>query len=173
MLTNMIKAQTLRSILWVDILLLLVVIYLIPVLSHMTALPLYLAEPMRISLFLSYLLTRNTSNAYILGISIPLFSFLISGHPVPIKATIIAIELLSNMFLFLYLTNKLRCHYFPAFMIAILFSKFLYYAIKALFIHLSWLNDSLVATPIIGQLIASTLFAIIFSWLYKQFLKVT
>ncbi|MDY0202455.1 MAG: hypothetical protein RBR40_15895, partial [Tenuifilaceae bacterium] len=50
-------------------------IYLIPTISHMLSFPLYLIEPMRIALVLALVHTTKR-NAYIIALTLPLFSFL-------------------------------------------------------------------------------------------------
>lgn len=56
--------------------LMLVVIYYLPTISHHMAFPLYMLDPMRIVLFTSIILSRNKINSFFLATTIPLFSFL-------------------------------------------------------------------------------------------------
>lgn len=55
-------------------------IYSIPALSHMLSLPVYLIEPMRLMLIIA-MVHSNKTNAYIIALTMPLFSYLVSGHP--------------------------------------------------------------------------------------------
>ena len=67
-------------------------IYFVPTISHMLSFPLYLIEPMRIALILALVHTTK-KNAYIIAITLPLFSFLVSAHPVFYKMMLISGEL--------------------------------------------------------------------------------
>jgi len=79
-------------------------IYFIPTLSHMLSIKLYMLEPMRIMVILAMMHTRR-ENAYILAFTLPLFSFLISAHPVLVKSALIAIELAAMAFIFFRLVR--------------------------------------------------------------------
>jgi len=126
-------------------------IYLIPTISHLLNFPLYLFEPMRIVIFLSLAHFRK-SNAYIIALTLPFFSFLISGHPVPLKVVLITLELGLNVFLFFQLLKVLKRTYASAF-ISILFSKIIYYLLKFSFISFAVFEGRLISTPIYIQLI--------------------
>lgn len=78
------------------------VIYLLPSISHLFPFPMYLIEPMRIAVLATYLLTRSKVNTSIIAVSIPLFSFLVTGHPVFFKSFLISVEFLTNILLFIY-----------------------------------------------------------------------
>ena len=62
---------------------LLAALYLLPSFSHVTALPLYIFEPMRVALIIALLFT-NRANAYFIAFTIPLASAMITGHPAPL-----------------------------------------------------------------------------------------
>jgi hypothetical protein len=79
-----------KNILLIDVALL-VALYLVPSLAHLTALPLYMLEPMRVALCVSLLFTNRT-NAYFIALTIPLASAMITGHPPPLKAALMGIE---------------------------------------------------------------------------------
>ena len=74
-------------------------IYFVPILSHQFSLSIYYIEPMRMIL-VSSLLFANFSNSLILVATLPLFSFIISAHPVLAKSLLISSELLVNVVLF-------------------------------------------------------------------------
>lgn len=132
-------------------------IYFVPTLSHMLSVPLYLIEPMRLMLVLA-LVHTNKRNSYILALSMPLFSFLISGHPVFAKMFLIGIELSLNVFLFYLLANKMK-NMFPAIFISILLSKTVYYLLKFAMIRLAIIDSSLIATPLLIQLVMTLVFS--------------
>ncbi len=54
-------------------------IYLVPTFSHLLSLPVYFIEPMRLMLILAMVHT-DKRNAYILALTMPLFSFIISAQ---------------------------------------------------------------------------------------------
>ena len=126
-------------------------IYLVPTLSHWANLPLYLMEPMRLMLVLALAHTHRI-NAYLLALTLPLFSFLVSGHPVPIKMGLIAFELTLNVFLFFLLQKRFR-YVFPAILLSILFSKAAYYIAKYLLIQYSILDMEVFSSPVWSQVL--------------------
>ncbi len=143
-------------------------IYLVPTLSHLLALPVYLIEPMRLMLILA-LVHTNRNNCYLLALTMPLFSFIISGHPVFAKMFLIAAELSLNVFLF-YLLSKRMKHLFPAIFLSIVLSKAVYYLLKFILIQLAVINTGLVATPLLVQLVMAVVFS---GYLTLFFKKVT
>jgi hypothetical protein len=70
-------------------------IYLLPGLTHVLPVPLYLIDPMRLLLFLT-LITTHRVNSLVLAASIPFLSTLFSGHPVFPKNILIAACILSE-----------------------------------------------------------------------------
>lgn len=154
-----------RLISW-DIMIL-VIIYFVPTLSHMLSFPLFVIDPMRISILGSYLFLRNRNNAYVMAMTLPLFSYLVAGHPIAIKNVIIAIELLTNIFildLLIKRTNKIFIVTFTS----ILFSKVLYYILKGLVISFGLLNSTLVDTSSWTQLIVGIAISVMFSIVYSK-----
>lgn len=69
----------------------LTLIYFTPALSHLLNFPLYLIEPMRLMLILA-MVHSNRLNASA-AVSLPLFSFAVSGHPLFYKMSAILLEL--------------------------------------------------------------------------------
>jgi hypothetical protein len=102
-------------------------IFLMPAFSHMLAFPLYFIEPMRIMVILAMVHTHR-NNAYLLALALPLFSFVMSGHPILVKAVIISLELMVMAGVF-YLLKK-YLHIFAAIFSAIIISKVFYFAVK-------------------------------------------
>lgn len=158
-----------NSLLWKSLILdfsALAFIYLIPTFSHLLSLPLYFIEPMRLMLILS-LVHSSKKNAYLVALTLPLFSFLISSHPVFAKMILISFELSLNVFLF-YLFKDAIKKVFPAIFLSIIASKLVYYGIKYLLISFAILNTGLISTPIIIQLATTIIFS---SYLYLVFRK--
>lgn len=132
-------------------------IYFIPTISHLFALPIYFIEPMRLVVILALVHTSN-KNAYILAATLPIFSFLVSAHPVFPKVILITGELLLNVWLFFYLTEKFK-NRFASMVLSITISKIAYYIVKFGLISFLILEGSLTSTPIIIQIITTLIFS--------------
>lgn len=135
----------------------LLLIYFTPAISHLLNFPLYLAEPMRLMLILA-MVHGDKRNAYLLAVTLPLFSFAISAHPVFYKMLLISAELTLNVWLFFMLRNRLK-NDFAAMLSAIILSKLAYYLFKAIFISVALIGPGLISTPIWIQLLTSVLFS--------------
>lgn len=149
-----------RSTILIDIALL-AALYLLPSFSHVTALPLYMFEPMRVALIVALLFT-NRANAFLIAFTLPLASFLLSGHPVPFKALLMGIELTVLVASYGYLSQKLRVPAFAALAAAILIGKLVYYAMKYAALGAGLLGGSLVSTPLQTQVLLALGTAAIF-----------
>ncbi|MBU2491610.1 MAG: hypothetical protein KJ571_03225 [Bacteroidetes bacterium] len=141
-------------------------IYYIPTFSHLLSLPLYYVEPMRLALVVSILFTNRT-NAYLIALTLPAFSYIISSHPVLIKTMLISSELLLNVFLFYYLKDRLA-NATLVFVISIIAAKLYYYVVKFFMLYFAALQGSLVSTPIMIQVAMLTVFSAFFYFLYKK-----
>lgn len=136
-------------------------VYFTPDLSQLLHFPVYLLDPMRIMVMIGLMHSHRT-NAIVLAILLPVFSYIISSHPYLIKTSLISIELLINIFLFLALTKKLPI--FGAMLLAIVVSKLVYYGLKIVVVKLDWLQMEIISTPIWIQLIMAMVFAF-YAWL--------
>jgi len=144
----------------------LLAIYFIPTLSHMVGIPFYLFEPMRIFVILS-VLHSNRMNSYLIAIGLPLFSFMISSHPVLIKALLIGFELLVNVYLFFFAKRRIASHW--AILLSVIFSKIIYYLIKYVLIHFAFLESSLISTPLYFQIFTTMAFGLYaYIWFRKS-----
>ena len=141
-------------------------IYLVPTLSHLLNLPVYLIEPMRLMLILS-LVHTSRRNAYLLALTMPIFSFLVSGHPEFAKMLLITFELSLNVFLFFLLAKKFK-YIFPSILLSIILSKTIYYILKFGLIKMTVINSGLISTSIVIQLITTIVFS---SYVYLFFKK--
>lgn len=141
-------------------------IYYVPTISHLISLPLYLIEPMRLMLIIA-LVHSSKANAYLLALTLPLFSFIISGHPVFPKMLLITFELVFNVVLFFGLTKKIK-YIFPSILLSIILSKVAYYIIKFGLIEITIIHSDLFSTPIYIQVITSLVFS---SYLYIFYKK--
>lgn len=131
-------------------------IYMVPTFSHLFALPIYFIEPMRLMLILAIAHTSK-KNAYFLAATLPIFSFVVSAHPVFLKTLLISGELLVNVWLFFLLSERIK-NKFGAMVISIAISKIAYYAIKFTLLSFVLLQGSLISTPILIQMVTIFLF---------------
>lgn len=132
-------------------------VYFTPAISHLLNIPLYLADPMRLMVILA-LVHSNKINAFFLAISLPVFSFLISGHPVFPKMILISIEMALNVFLFFIFMKMLKSS-FPAILISIVLSKGVYYLLKFFLIQMAVLKTDMIMTPLVIQVATTLLFS--------------
>jgi hypothetical protein len=129
----------------------LLAIYLVPAVSHLLSFPVYYLEPMRIMLILA-LVHTSRKNAFIIALTLPVFSLLISAHPSLIKTSLITFELIFNVWLYFFISQKLTNKFICMF-ISIILSKMSYYLIKIFFVNTSIISGDVVATPIYFQII--------------------
>ena len=127
-------------------------IYFLPAISHLFAFPIYYLDPMRIALVVALIYTSK-KNAYIIALTLPLFSFIISSHPQILKSFLLSAELIINLSLFFLLKEKLK-NLFASLFISIVNSKVIYYSLKFVLIYFALLNDKLFSTPFYFQLIS-------------------
>jgi hypothetical protein len=142
-------------------------IYFLPALSHIGNYPLYLIEPMRIMLILA-IMYSSKRNAYIIAFTLPMFSFLLTHQPVFYKTIIMTIELVLNIWLFYFLSNKFK-NYFAAIFTSILASKAVYFGLLYGLVNLQLLESNLISTPIYFQFIlAMVLSSVLFIVLTRR-----
>ncbi len=149
------KSETLRSVIIGSFALLL--IYFTPALSHLLNFPLYLIEPMRLMLIIA-MVHSNRQNAFLLAISLPLFSFAVSGHPVFYKMLLISAELALNVYLY-FMFVRIFKNSFTAMLSGIVISKMVYYLVKAVLISLAVTGPGLFSTPIWIQVLTTLIFS--------------
>ncbi|MFZ4546642.1 MAG: hypothetical protein ACOYN4_04375 [Bacteroidales bacterium] len=133
----------------------LVFVGLVPAASHLFKIPIYYIEPMRIMLVLA-LLYSSRWNAFALAIGLPLFSFLLSGHPAPIKMLIIMAELLINAWLFLFFYQK-SGKAFLCSLGSIVISKLFCYAMYLIVFTMSFVKEEAEITFLFAQMILTLL----------------
>ncbi len=140
-------------------------IYLVPTVSHLLSIKLYMLEPMRIMVILAMVHTRR-ENAWILALTLPFFSYFISAHPLLVKSGLIAIELTAMVFVFHLLMQ--RIHRLGAIFASIWISKLLYYGLKYIAITTVLPAEPLVGTPLLLQLITSLFFSVYVFMMLKE-----
>ncbi len=148
-----------------DILALTVVAFT-PALSHLTAIPIYLLDPMRIILLLSIVHTSK-KNVYLLAFALPLLSFVISAHPYFVKSLLITSELMINVFLFFYLMKFYKKSFTPA-ILSIAISKIYYYLLKFSLIGFGLISTELISTPIILQIIVAVSISVYLWFFFRK-----
>jgi hypothetical protein len=147
-------------------LLALLFIYLVPAISHLLSFPVYYLEPMRIMLIFAVAHTTR-KNTYLIALTLPLFSLLISAHPSLIKTSLVTGELLLNVWLFFFISEKLSNKSLSIFL-SIIASKLLYYVVKFILINSVLMSGELISTPIYIQLVMIIVFS---SYLYLMSLN--
>ena len=135
----------------------LLAIYLVPSVSHLLGFPVYYIEPMRIMLIVAIVHTSRR-NAYLIALTLPLFSLLLSAHPSLIKTSLITGELLLNVWLFFFLTEKFSNKTLSIFL-SIIVSKIFYYLVKFFLITSVILTGELISTPMYIQIIMLFVFS--------------
>ncbi|MFP4557624.1 MAG: hypothetical protein ACLFNU_12215 [Bacteroidales bacterium] len=141
-------------------------IYFVPTISHMLSFPLYLIEPMRIALILALVHTTKR-NAYIVAVTLPLFSFLVSAHPVFYKMLLISGELVLNVWLFYFILSRTKSA-FVSILSSIVLSKAVYYLAKFIAIALILkTSEDLIATSIYIQVATTIVFSVYLGLMYK------
>jgi hypothetical protein len=131
-----------------DIVMLSLITFL-PAISHLIGFPLYLIEPARIILLVSIAHTEK-NNVFILAVVIPIFSFMLSGHPALFKMILIISEMSLNVWLFFYF-SRIFNNNFGALFNSILISKIYYYWIKYFMINTGLIKGELISTPFYMQ----------------------
>lgn len=129
-------------------------IYFVPAISNLINLPLYYIEPMRLMLLVA-IIYSSKRNAFFIALSLPVFSFIISAHPIFPKMIIMTLELGINVWLF-YLFARLFKNYFSAMLLSIILSKAVYFMAEMIFVNLGWLtSDTIVSTPLYMQAVVA------------------
>jgi hypothetical protein len=141
-------------------------IYFLPAFSHLTSVPFYLFEPMRIAMVFSIIVT-NQKNSILIALTLPAISLILSSHPNFIKSILIMTELTINVILF-YKFSKNFNNIFVVMFFTILIAKMFYYSSKFLFIKLEFLQGDLVSTPIWIQFLVLIFLSIITAFTLKN-----
>lgn len=134
---------------------------LIPAVSHLTALPLYMLNPMLLLLLAGILLGKDWRNALVLAVLMPVVSCLVVGMPAAPKMVCMVAELATVAGLFHLLSR--RWAVLPAVLVSVVAAKVVYYALKAVIVA----PAVLVGTEWWMQVIAVLLWAGLFAALYS------
>lgn len=163
---NKVTLNILTSFL-LDILAVLFIIYLGDI-SKSVSYPMYILDPMRMMVILAIAFTPRW-NGWILALMLPFVSYSLGAHPHLVKTSIMAAELLLNVWLFWFLLDKIKMSTL-AILLSILFSKAVYYLLKFICLQIGWLSGDLISTPLDIQIITTIAFStfIFFVFLIKD-----
>lgn len=162
---NIVKAKLKVETFMIDFLVVLFV-YFVPAISHLLAFPVYYLDPMRIALIIA-LVHTSKRNTFIIAVSLPLFSFIITSHPSFIKTFLLSGELLLNLSIFFLLKDKIK-NLFITLLLSIAISKIIYYLVKFILINLNLLDDKLFSTPYYFQILSAVLLSTYIFWINKR-----
>ena len=140
-----------------DVIAVIFIVYMSEI-SRFVGYQMYVIDPMRMMIVLAFAFTPRW-NAWVLAILLPLASYFWGYHPTITKTTLIAIELLLNVWLFWYLLDKTKMALLSI-LISIVFSKAVYYMMKFFCLRLGWLEGDLIATPLETQVITTVIFSV-------------
>jgi len=139
----------------------------VPTLSHVTALPLYQLDPMRMLLFAAVLFSSRR-NALAIALCLPLLSLATSGHPVFPKVMLIQGELALNAAIFYGLWRRWG-RFAAVAVVSILVSKAAYYAAKLILVRSALLDGDVVATAWGWQLVVLAFIALVGRLIHGRF----
>lgn len=125
-------------------------VYFMPAISHLLSFPVYLFDPMRIMVVMA-IIYSGRKNAHLIALTLPIFSFLISGHPLLLKALIMSAELTINVWLFYVLKEKIQNN-FLSLLGSIILAKVFYYIAKFAVVNLGLLAMDVISTALYIQL---------------------
>ena len=154
--------------LFLDIIAVLLIVFLAAI-SRFIDYHLYELDPMRMMIILAFAFTPRW-NGWVLALLLPLASYFFGYHPSMTKTSLMAIELLLNVWLFWYLLDKTKMTLL-AILISIVFSKAVYYAMKYLCLQLGWLSGDLISTPLETQMITTAIFSLFVFFMFLIFGK--
>jgi len=135
----------------------LVVVYFTPKFDQLVHFPFYMVEPMRLMVVLS-IVHSSRANSYLLALSLPLFSWAVSGHPEFYKMLVMTGEITINVFLFYYLIRKIDSVFLPM-IISIVVSKILCYIFYLVFFSMMFIREEAEPSFLIAQVISTLVFS--------------
>jgi hypothetical protein len=133
------------------------VVFFTPKIGQLIHLPFYMVEPMRLMVVLS-IAHSNRANSYLLALTLPLFSWAVSGHPEFFKMLVMTGEITVNVFLFYYLVRKIDS-VLLSMIISIVVSKVLCYAFYLVFFSMMFIQEEADPSFLIAQVITTLVFS--------------
>jgi hypothetical protein len=144
----------------------LVIVFFTPRIGLILHLPFYMIEPMRMMVVLS-IAHSNRVNSYLLALTLPFFSWAVSGHPELFKMLVMTVEITVNVFLF-YLLNKKIDSVIMAMIISIVVSKVICYALYLLFFSMMFLEQEAEPSFLLAQVITTLIFSFYVYFVIRQ-----
>jgi hypothetical protein len=136
----------------------LVVVFFIPKIGQYTHLPFWMIEPMRLMVILS-IAHSTRANSYLLALVLPVFSWVVSGHPEFFKMLVMTGEITINVFLFYLLIREIDS-VFLSMIISIVVSKVLCYTVYLLLFSMMFVEDEAEPSFLIAQVITALVFSL-------------
>ncbi|HZX63151.1 MAG TPA: hypothetical protein VFE66_08065 [Bacteroidales bacterium] len=133
------------------------VVFFTPKIGQLIHLPFYMVEPMRLMVVLS-IAHSNRANSYLLALTLPLFSWAVSGHPEFFKMLVMTGEMAANVFLFYYFVRKIDS-VLLSMIISIVVSKVLCYAFYLVFFSMMFIQEEADPSFLIAQVITTLVFS--------------
>lgn len=134
------------------------IIYLLPSFSHLTSIPFYLFEPMRLAIVFC-IINTNQKNSILIALTLPAISLILSSHPDFVKSLLITAELVLNVLAFYFISKRLN-NSFIVMLISILMAKIFYYSSKLVLLNMNLIQGGLISTPLWIQYIMMFFFSI-------------
>lgn len=145
---------------------LLTVACMIPAVSHLLALPIYMLNPMLMVVVAGMLLVNSKWNAYILALAVPFFTCLVTGMPTPLGALCMVCEYATVATVF-YLVGGRRSGFrwaFGSILAAIVAGKAVYYFAKWILVR----PEQLIGTSVVWQTVSVLAISVVFALLWYR-----
>ena len=128
-------------------------------------LPFYMLEPIRLMVVISIAhSTRN--NSFFLASVLPLYSWIVTGHPELLKMIVMTTEICSNVFLYYYLIKRVDS-VLMSMIISVIISKVICYALYLIFFSLIFIEEEADTSFLICQVITTLIFSF-YVWIILQ-----
>jgi hypothetical protein len=132
-------------------------VFLTPKIGEFFHLPFYMVEPMRLMVILS-IAHSNRINSYLLALTLPIFSWTVSGHPEFFKMLVMTGEITANVFLYYFLVRKINS-VLLSMIISIVVSKIICYALYLVFFDMLLLQEEAEPVFLLAQVITTLIFS--------------
>ncbi|MBO4752640.1 MAG: hypothetical protein J5526_07875 [Bacteroidales bacterium] len=145
---------------------LLVAACLIPAMSHLLALPLYMLNPMLMVVVAGMLLVNSRWNAYLLALVVPFVTCLVAGMPTPLGALCMVCEYAAVVTVFGLMARRNSGFWwvFGSILTAVLAGKVVYYLAKWILLR----PEQLIGTSLVWQTVSVLAIAAVFALLWYR-----
>ncbi|MCX6247689.1 MAG: hypothetical protein NTW10_08145 [Bacteroidetes bacterium] len=143
-------------------------VFFTPKIGELFHLPFYMVEPMRLMVILS-IAHSSRINSYLLALTLPFFSWAVSGHPEFFKMLVMTGEIAVNVFLYYYLIRKINS-VLLSMIISIVVSKIICYALYLVFFDMLFLQEEAEPVFLLVQVITTLIFSFYVAFMqWKKF----